>query len=199
MPLTYEPGGRMECDFGHIHVDYPDGRKMVSVLVASWSDSQALFLIKLPNEKTESVLTGIVAALEFFACAPRELWWDNPKTVAWAILRGRDRSLNPHFAALASHYRMEPLFCMPRKGQEKSDAERSVYALQRRFGTPVPLVQDDAQLNAYLRRFCEAEMHRTVAGRTQTIGEHFAAEKQRALPLPAHRFDACVMPRRRKP
>ena len=193
VPLTYEPGGRLECDFGHIHVDYPEGRKMVSVLVACWSDSQALFLIKLPNEKTESVLTGIVAALEFFGCAPKELWWDNPKTVAWAILRGRDRSLNPHFAALASHYRMEPLFCMPRKGQEKSDAERSVYALQRRFGTPVPVVRDDAELNAYLRRFCEVEMHRTVAGRTQTIGEQFAVEKPRALPLPAYRFDACVM------
>jgi len=192
VPLTYEPGGRLECDFGHIHVDYPDARKMVSVLVAAWSDSQALFLIKLPNEKTESVLTGIVAALEFFGYAPKELWWDNPKTVAWAILRGRDRSLNPYFAALASHYRMEPLFCMPKKGQEKSDAERSVYALQRRFGTPVPVVQDDAQLNSYLRRFCEAELHRTVAGRTQTIGEEFAVEKQRALPLPTHRFDACI-------
>ncbi len=132
VPLTYQPGVRLECDFGHIHVDYPSGRKLVSVLVASWSFSQALFLIKLPNEKTESVLTGLVAALNFFGCCPKELWWDNPKTVAWAIHRGRDRSLNEHFAALASHYRIEPLFCMPAKGQEKSDAERSVYACQRR-------------------------------------------------------------------
>jgi transposase len=192
VPLTYQPGVRLECDFGHIHVDYPDGRKLVSVLVAAWSFSQALFLIKLPNEKTESVLTGIVAALAFFGCVPRELWWDNPKTVAWAIHRGRERSLNAHFAALASHYRMEPLFCMPRKGQEKSDAERSVFALQRRFGTPVPVVQDDAELNTYLRRFCAAELTRTVAGRSRTIGEEFALEKAHALPLPTHRFDACV-------
>ncbi|HWU55732.1 MAG TPA: IS21 family transposase [Rhizomicrobium sp.] len=192
VPLTYQPGVRLECDFGHIHVDYPEGRKLVSVLVAAWSFSQALFLIKLPNEKTESVLTGTVAALAFFGCVPRELWWDNPKTVAWAIHRGRERSLNAHFAALASHYRMEPLFCMPRKGQEKSDAERSVFALQRRFGTPVPVVQDDAELNTYLRRFCEAELTRTVAGRSRTIGEEFALEKGNALSLPAHGFDACV-------
>ena len=33
----------------------------------------------------QSVLAGIVAALQFFGCVPRELWWDNPKTVAWAI------------------------------------------------------------------------------------------------------------------
>jgi hypothetical protein len=182
----------MECDFGHIHVDYPAGRKMVSVLVAVWSQSQAFFLIKLPHERTESVLAGIVAALAFFGCSPRELWWDNPKTVAWAILRGRERSLNPHFAALASHYRFEPLFCMPAKGQEKSDAERSVYALQRRFGTPVPVVKDDAELNAYLRKFSQTEMTRTVAGRSRMIGEEFALEKDLALALPVHGFDACV-------
>lgn len=192
VPLTYQPGVRLECDFGHIHVDYPDGRKLVSVLVAAWSFSQALFLIKLPNEKTESVLAGITAALSFFGCCPRELWWDNPKTVAWGIHRGRERSLNAHFAALASHYRMEPLFCMPRKGQEKSDAERSVFALQRRFGTPVPAVADDVELNTHLRRFCEAELTRTVAGRSGTIGEEFAQEKAQGLPLPAHGFDACV-------
>ncbi len=183
---------RLKCDFGHIYVDYPSGRKLVSVLVAAWSFSQAIFLIKLPNEKTESVLAGITAALKFFNCFPRELWWDNPKTVAWAIHRGRDRSLNTHFAALASPYRMEPLFCMPAKGQEKSDAEWSVYALQRRFGTPVPVLQDDQELNAYLRRFCEVEMTRTVAGRARTIGEEFALEKAQSLVLPVHGFDACV-------
>ena len=192
VPLTYEPGVRMECDFGHIHVDYPEGRKLVSVLVAVWSHSPALFLIKLPNERTESVLAGIVAALEFFGCSPRELWWDNPKTVAWIIHRGRERSLNVHYAGLASHYRFEPLFCMPAKGQEKSDAERSVYALQRRFGTPVPVVKDDAELNAYLRKFSQTEMTRTVAGRSRMIGEEFAGEKDQALALPVHGFDACV-------
>ncbi|HZL49545.1 MAG TPA: IS21 family transposase [Terracidiphilus sp.] len=192
VPLTYEPGVRMECDFGHIHVDYPGGRRLVSVLVAVWSHSQSLFLIKLPHERTESVLAGIVAALEFFGCSPKELWWDNPKTVAWMIHRGRDRSLNAHYASLASHYRFDPLFCMPAKGQEKSDAERSVYALQRRFGTPVPVVNDDVELNRYLRKFCEAELTRTVAGRSRTIGEEFSLEKGQAVGLPAHGFDACV-------
>lgn len=192
VPLSYQPGGRLECDFGHIYVDYPDGRRLVSVLVASWSFSQALFLIKLPSEKTESILAGLVEALAFFGCVPRELWWDNPKTVAALIHRGRQRSLNVHYAALASHYRFEPLFCMPRKGQEKSDAERSVYALERRFGTPVPVVQDDQQLNDLLLAFCRVEMDRTVAGRARTIGKNFAIEKEHALALPARAFDPCL-------
>jgi transposase len=192
VPLEHRPGVRLECDFGHIHVDYPDGRRLVSVLVACWSFSQGLFLMKLPNERTESVLHGLVCALGFFDLAPRELWWDNPKTVAWAIHRGRQRLLNAHFAALASHYRFAPLFCMPAKGQEKPDAERSVYALQRRFGTPVPQVANDQELNAYLLAFCRAEMDRTVAGQPNTIGQNFALEKPRGLALPQHPFDACV-------
>jgi transposase len=192
VPLCHAAGQRLECDFGHIYVDYPEGRRQVSVLTTCWSFSHALFLMKLPNERTESVLHGLVCALEFFDCVCKELWWDNPKTLAWAIHGGRRRTLSPHFAALASHYRFEPLFCMPARGQEKSDAERSVYALERRFGTPVPQVRDDDHLNGWLLEFCRQEMQRTVAGRENTIGQDWAVEKAQALALPAHRFDACV-------
>ena len=73
---------------------------------------------------------------------PREVWWDNPKTVATAILKGRSRTLNERYAALASHYAFEPLFCMPARGNEKPHTENRVYDLQRRWATPVPKVKD---------------------------------------------------------
>jgi hypothetical protein len=47
-------------------------------------------------------------------------------------------------------------------------------------------------LNAYLRERCALEPKRTVAGYTETIGQRFARDQAKALPLPAHRFDACV-------
>ena len=72
---------------------------------------------------------------------PREVWWDNPKTVATLILQGRERQLHPRYAALASHYLFDPLFCMPARGNEKPDAEGTVKAVQRRFATPVPRVR----------------------------------------------------------
>jgi hypothetical protein len=37
----------------------------------------------------------MVAAFEFFDCVPKEVWWDNPKTVATLILQGRERRLGP--------------------------------------------------------------------------------------------------------
>src|SRR5215468_2558183 len=103
IPLAHPPGQRLEADFGHIHADFPDGRRLVSVLVTTWSYSNCPFAIALPTERTEAVLHGLVEALTFFGCVPRELWWDNPKTVVTHIRRGRDRTLHPRFAALASH------------------------------------------------------------------------------------------------
>ena len=47
-------------------------------------------------------------------------------------------------------------------------------------------------LNAYLRQRCVEEPKRTVAGYTESIGQRFAHDQAKALPLPAHRFDACV-------
>lgn len=192
VPLDHSPGERIECDFGQISVDYPDGRRVKDVLIVTWSFSHAVFMIATPNQRTESVLHGMTTAFAFFECVATEVWWDNPKTIATTVLRGRDRVLNDDYAALASHYRFDPRACMPAKGQEKPDVESGVKALQRRACTPVPQVRDDDELNAHLLTFCQNEMTRKVSGQTQTIGERFALDKQHAIELPKHGFDPCI-------
>jgi hypothetical protein len=112
--------------------------------------------------------------------------------VATRILRGRQRQMNVRYAALASHYSFEPLFCMPAAATEKPAVEHKVYDLQRRWCTPVPKVLDLEDLNAHLRRCCLAELDRTCAGQTQTIGQRFAMDKAAALALPIHAFDPCI-------
>src|SRR4029077_15011923 len=155
IPLAHLPGRRLEADFGHIHVDFPDGRRQIPFLVTVWAYSNYPFVIALPTERTEAILAGMVAAFDFFAAAPREVWWDNPKTVAKLILRGRQRELHPRYAALASHYVFDPRFCTPARGQEKPDAEGTVKAVQRRFATPVPRVADLNELNTFFRTRCQ--------------------------------------------
>lgn len=195
IPLGHPPGRRLEADFGHIHVDFPEGRRAVPFLVAAWAYSHAPFVLALPFERTEAVLEGMVAAFEFFGSVPREVWWDNPRTVATTILQGRRRVLNPRYAALASHYAFEPRFCMPARGNEKPDAEGTVKAVQRRFATPVPRVADLAELNEAFRRRCEAERQRVVRSLSGpfVIGDRFAEDHAAAAPLPTHRFDPCVL------
>lgn len=192
IPLDHDPGQRQEADFGHIYVDFPDGRHQVPVLLLTWSYSNAPFAIAMPTERTEAILSGMVAGFEFFGMVGSEVWWDNPKTVATAILKGRQRRVHDRYAALANHYCFDPKFCMPASGWEKPRVENRVYDLQRRWATPVPTVRDLDELNAHLRRCCLAELDRTVAGQSQTIGERFGEERAAALALPAYGFDPCV-------
>ena len=195
IPLGHLPGHRLEADFGHIHVDFPEGRRLVPFLVTAWAYSNAPFVLALPFERTEAILEGLVAAFEFYGAVAKQVWWDNPKTVATLILRGRERQLHPRYAALASHYTFDPLFCLPARGNEKPDAEGTVKAVQRRFATPVPRVADLAELNAVFRRRCEAERQRVVQSLFGpfVIGDRLAEDLAAATPLPQHRFDPCVI------
>jgi transposase len=195
IPLVHLPGQRLEADFGHIYVDFPEGRRQIPFLVATWAYSNYPFVLALPFERTEAILEGIVTAFEFFEAVPEEVWWDNPKTVATLILEGRERQIHPRYAALASHYVFKPLFCMPARGNEKPDAESTVKAVQRRFSTPVPQVADLDELNRYFRQRCQAEQERTVQSLLGpfVIGTRFTEDQAAAAPLPKHRFDACVI------
>ena len=126
IPLGHLPGQRLEADFGHIHVDFPDGRRLVPFLVTAWAYSNAPFVLALPFERTEAILEGMVAAFEFFGAVPKEVWWDNPRTVATLILLGRERQLHPRYAALASHYVFDPalLHAGPRQREARRRGHR---------------------------------------------------------------------------
>ena len=192
IPLDHAAGQRVEADFGEISVDFPDGRRKVNVLILVWSYSNAPFAIALPTQRTEAILEGMSQAFEFFGCVPKEVWWDNPKTVATAILKGRERTINERYAALASHFAFDPLYCMPRSGNEKPIVEIRVKTLERNWSTPVPQVNDMDDLNAYLRQRCVAELERVSSRQTDTIGVRFDEEKAVAAALPNHSFDACI-------
>jgi len=192
IPLAHDPGQRLEADFGHIHVDFPDGRRLVAVLITAWAYSNYPFALALPTERTEAILAGLVEAFTFFGCVPHELWWDNPATVVRQIFKGRERRPNERYAALASHYAFEPLFCMPARGNEKPYAETRVRVLQRQWATPVPQAADLAALNLVLRDRCLREASRTVDGRAESIGQRFGRDRAEAVPLPAYPFDACI-------
>jgi transposase len=194
IPLAHPPGHRLEADFGHIHVDFPDGRRLVPFLVTVWAYSNSPFVLALPTERTEAILDGMVRAFEFFAAVPREVWWDNPRTVATLILRGRQRQLHPRYAALASHYTFEAKFCLPAQAHEKPDVESGVRAVQRRFATPVPRVAGLIELNEHMRQRCLDERRRAVRSASGgfVIGDRFAEEVAAAARLPLRAFDPFI-------
>ena len=192
IPLDHDPGQRVEADFGEIQVDFPDGRRKVNVLILVWSYSNAPFAIALPTQRTEAILEGMAQAFEFFDCVPKEVWWDNPRTVADAVLSGRERKINARYAALASHFAFEALFCLPASGNEKPVVENRVKTLERKWSTPVPQMQDMAELNKYLRECCVRERDRNSSGKTETIGVRFERDREASAALPKHRFDTSI-------
>jgi transposase len=193
IPLTHPPGRRAEADFGHIYADFPDGRRQVPVLIVTWSYSNAPFALALPTERTEAILHGLVEAFAFFGCVPGELWWDNPRTVAVQLFRGRERTLHPRYAALASHYQFTPKFCLPATATEKPRVENRVYDLQRQWATPVPQVGDFDALNAHLRRCCLAARERPCGGHAEPVQVRFDHDRAAAVPVPERPFDACIL------
>lgn len=192
IPLDHDPGQRLEADFGFIYVDFPAGRQQVPVLLTTWAYSNCPFAIALPTQRTEAILHGQVEAFAFFGCCPREVWWDNPTTVATQIFKGRQRRLHERYAALASHYCFEPLFCLVRRPQEKPHVEGRVKFLQRDWATPVPAAADLAALNTHLRSCCLRDRERTQAGQSETIGQRFQRDQEKALSLPGRCFDPCL-------
>ena len=54
IPLIHDPGQRVEADFGQIYVDFPEGRRAVSVLILVWSHSNYPFAMALPTQRTRS-------------------------------------------------------------------------------------------------------------------------------------------------
>ena len=62
IPLAHDAGQRLECDFGHIAVDFPDGRRPVAVFVAAWSYSNCPFTVAMAQHPVERVQRALHAA-----------------------------------------------------------------------------------------------------------------------------------------
>jgi hypothetical protein len=84
----------------------------------------------------------------------------------------------------------EAFYCRPgaEGAHEKGGIEGEIGRFRRRWFVPVPKVTSLAELNARLAEADAAEDARHVAGRAASIGEDFAAERGRLLPLPPEPF-----------
>ena len=59
------------------------------------------------------------------------------------------------------------------------------------WSVPPPHAADWEELNAQLLERCRKRRERKLRGRTETIGERFARDRERLLPLPPAPYEAC--------
>lgn len=191
LTLEYEPGEDAQVDFLEAVVDDRRlGRVKVFLLLVRACFSGACFAYAAPNQTREALFEGLMRAFDHFGGVFSKLWFDNLTPAVKKVLKGRTRELQQAFVNFQSHYGFEAEFCGPGKGNEKGGVEGGVAYSRHEILSPIPEVNGRDDVQALCDEWMQREWSRTVRGRDQTIGEHWALEVERLLPLPPRRFEA---------
>ena len=183
------PGEQAQVDwgnFGALQVGRARRRLSCFVLVLSWS--RALYARFALDQTLESFLRGHVEAFTALGGVPREILYDNLKSVVLERVGDHIR-FHPRILELAGHYHYAPKPCAVARGNEKGRVERKVSFLRHSFFA-ARAFSSVADLNAQLVRWIADVAHaRPVPGRSdQTVAAALADELPRLLPLPEHAF-----------
>jgi transposase len=179
VPLTYRPGDLAEVDFFEVLVDLGGVRRKAWLFLMRLMYSGRDFAWIYERQDQVSFLDGHVRAFAHFAGVPARVAYDNLRAAVVRILVGGARTLTPRFAALASHYLLEPCFCRPGEGHDKGGVEARGKALRRQALVPIPSGPTLETINAALLARLDARLTTTP-----TIGARFAEEQAAWRPVP---------------
>jgi hypothetical protein len=99
------------------------------------------------------------------------------------------RLLTAGFSRFVAHYRFEPVFCNPARGNEKGNVENKVGYSRRNWCVPVSTVNDLDELSAHLHEQALADRDKVHYLKGKTVGELWTTEKDRLLVLPVTPFE----------
>lgn len=134
-----EPDNRFETDPGkQMQVDwvvFRRGKDRLSAFVATMGYSRASFVEYVTDEKIETLLACHEHAFEYFGGVPKQVLYDNMKTVV--IERDGygegNHKLNPLFLDFAKHWGFVPKLCQLYRARTKGKVERFNRYLRRTF------------------------------------------------------------------
>jgi transposase len=185
VPLTYRAGDLAEVDFFEVLVDLAGTRRKAWLFLMRLMYSGRDFAWIYERQDQISFLDGHVRAFTHFGGVPARVAYDNLRAAVVRILVGGQRALTPRFAALASHYLIEPCFCRPGEGHDKGGVEARGKALRRQALVPIPSGAALDAINTALLARLDARLTTTPAIATRfleeqrmwrPVAEPFAAE-----------------------
>jgi len=185
VPLTYRPGDLAEVDFFEVWVDVDGTRRKAWLFLMRLMYSGRDFAWIYDRQDQISFLDGHVRAFAHFGGVPARVAYDNLRAAVVRILVGGARTLTPRFAALASHYLLEPCFCRPGEGHDKGGVEGRGKAIRQQALVPIPSGPTLAAINAALLARMDARLETTRDAAGQTIGQRFAEEQRQWRPTPS--------------
>ena len=182
------PGEQGQVDWGHfgkVKIDRAERSLMGFVMVLSYS--RRIFLRFYLNAGMENFLRGHVEAFEAWQGVPRELWYDNLKSVVLER-RGPLIRFNERFLDFAGDYHFLPKPVAIARGNEKGRVERAIRYVRDNFFAARQW-RDIDDLNAQARAWCDgvAVDRPWPDDRTISVREAFERERGSLLALPADR------------
>lgn len=182
------PGQQMQVDW----IEFK--RERLSAFVATLGHSRASYVEYVTDERIETLVACHIRAFEFFGGVPREVLYDNMKTVvverdAYGV--GLHR-FHPTLWDLARHYNFKPRLCRPYRAKTKGKVERFNRYVRYSFHLPLvtrlrqaglKLDRDTATIEArhWLREVANVRVH----AQTGRVPAEVLAEERACLqPLP---------------
>ena len=183
------PGEQAQVDwgsFGRIKFGAAERKLYAFVMVLSWS--RQFFLRFYVNQATGNFLRGHVDAFSFFGGIPREILYDNLKSVV-TERAGKAVRFSDDILELASHYRFKPAPVGVGQPEQKGRVERAIRYVRSSF-FEARTWSDLDDLNEQARSWClgTAAERRWVQNERLLVKEAFAQEKEKLLSLPDSDF-----------
>lgn len=184
-----EPGHQMQADWASVG----RGKDKLSVFIATLGFSRAAYVEFVDDEQVETLIGCHENAFLAFAGVPREVLYDNMKTVVIernTYGKGVHR-FHPGFLDYARHASFLPRLCQPYRAKTKGKVERFIGYLKRSFWVPfvasmrqAGLEPDKHSANAAVGRWLREVANARVHGTTKEVpAERLLAERERLQAL----------------
>jgi transposase len=172
-PAT-EPVRRFETPAGHqaqvdfAHFRLPWGQRWALVVVLGYS--RLLWVRFFARQDMRTLFEGLEQAFAFFGGVPREILFDQMRSVVLADHRFEGGGLieNPELSRFAHHWQFRPRACRPYRAKTKGKVERPIRYVRESFFYGRTFISDgdlDEQLGAWLRDVANVRCHRTTQER----------------------------------
>lgn len=187
------PGHQGQVDFADFR--FPWGRRSALVVVLGYS--RMLWVQFLPRKDMRALFQGLEGAFRYFGGVPKELLFDQMRSVITRDqrLEGGDLQHNMEFLRFARHWGFTPRACRPYRAQTKGKVERPIRYLRQSFHYGRDLISDD-HLAAECRRWLEQTANRRLHATTRERPvDRFEREERGALgPLAARPYHSLTLP-----
>lgn len=175
------PALQAQVDFARFR--FPWGVRYALLVVLGYS--RLLWLRFYERQDMRTLFQGLEEAFAFFGGVPKELLFDQMRSVITKDLRlqGGQLVVNEEFLRFASHWGFRPRACQPYRPETKGKVERPVRYLRGNFVYGREFL-GDAHLDAERRRWLDGTANVRIHGTTKERPvERFGGERHLLRPL----------------